>query len=183
MLSDNHYKLEVCICQHQFEKKYKKFETKLSQIKELIEKLSQLKLTPSEEINNKLLTIPTVALKDGITIYNLLKRNEVTVSKLQELNLININYPKEVIEEVEITIKYEGYINKVEREAERMLKNEAKQIPDNIDYNKIPNLASEARQKLNEVRPTSIGQALRISGVNPADISILMIYLRKDYNE
>ncbi len=64
-----------------------------------------------------------------------------------------------------------------------MLKNEAKQIPDNIDYNKIPNLASEARQKLNEVRPTSIGQALRISGVNPADISILMIYLRKDYNE
>ena len=165
------------------EKKYKKFETKLSQIKELIEKLSQLKLNPSEEINNKLLTIPTVALKDGITIYNLLKRNEVTISKLQELNLININYPKEVIEEVEITIKYEGYINKVKREAERMLKNEAKQIPDNIDYNKIPNLASEARQKLNEVRPTSIGQALRISGVNPADISILMIYLRKDYNE
>ena len=91
--------------------------------------------------------------------------------------------PKEVLDEVEIQIKYEGYIKKVEREAEKMLKNESKQIPPDIDYNKIMNLASEARQKLEDIRPTSIGQAMRISGVNPADISILMIYLRKNYNE
>ena len=68
-------------------------------------------------------------------------------------------------------------------EAEKMLKNEEKQIPTNIDYDKIPNLASEARQKLKEVRPLNIAQAIRISGVNPADISILLVYLRKQYNE
>ena len=85
--------------------------------------------------------------------------------------------------EVEIQVKYEGYIKKVEREAEKMLKNESKQIPKDIDYQKVTNLASEARQKLERIRPTSIGQASRISGVNPADISILMIYLRKNYNE
>ena len=80
-------------------------------------------------------------------------------------------------------VKYEGYISKVQREAEKMLKSEEKQIPEDIDYDKVANLASEARQKLKKIRPTSIGQALRISGVNPADISILMIYLRKYYNE
>ena len=84
---------------------------------------------------------------------------------------------------MEIQIKYEGYISKVEREATKMLKNEEKQIPEDIDYSKIRNLASEARQKLESIRPTSIGQAMRISGVNPSDISILMVYLRKNYNE
>ena len=107
----------------------------------------------------------------------------ITIEKLKLLNLVDIDYSKEVIEQVEITIKYEGYITKVQREADKMLKNEEKQIPEDIDYNKVANLASEARQKLNNVRPTSIGQALRISGVNPSDISILMVYLRKYYNE
>jgi len=74
-------------------------------------------------------------------------------------------------------------INKINKEAEKMLKQEEKQIPNDIDYNEVPNLASEARQKLMKVNPTTIGQALRISGVNPSDISILMIYLRKKYNE
>ena len=98
-------------------------------------------------------------------------------------NLLSLSYPKKVMNEVEIQIKYDGYIKKVEREAEKMLKNESKQIPSDIDYSKIKNLASEARQKLEKIRPTSIGQASRISGVNPADISILTIYLRKNYNE
>lgn len=112
-----------------------------------------------------------------------MKRTEITLSKLNEVNLFTTNYSKEVINQVEIQIKYEGYINKIEREAIKMLKNEEKQIPENIDYSKIKNLASEARQKLENIRPTSIGQAMRISGVNPSDISILMIYLRKNYNE
>ena len=102
---------------------------------------------------------------------------------LIENNLIENNYDEEILEQAEITIKYEGYINKINKEAEKMLKQEEKQIPSDIDYNDIPNLASEARQKLQKVNPTTIGQALRISGVNPADISILMIYLRKKYNE
>ena len=107
-------------------------------------------------------------------------KNKLT-NIIEEHNL-DINYPQDVIEEVEIQIKYEGYIKKIEREAEKMLKNEEKQIPTNIDYDKIPNLASEARQKLKEVRPLNIAQAIRISGVNPADISILLVYLRKFYN-
>ena len=79
--------------------------------------------------------------------------------------------------------KYEGYIKKSLKEAEKMLALEEKQIPADIDYSKVPNLASEARQKWAEISPTTIGQASRISGVNPADISILMVYLRRGYNE
>ena len=80
-------------------------------------------------------------------------------------------------------IKYEGYIKKSIKEAEKMRKLENKKIPDNIDYDKIPNLASEARVKLKEVRPLSFGQAIRISGVNPSDISILSVYMKRYFNE
>ena len=93
------------------------------------------------------------------------------------------DYDDEIIEQVELNIKYEGYINKAQKEALKLINLENKKIPEDIDYNKITNLASEARQKLNEIRPTSIGQAIRISGVNPADISILSIYLKKEYHE
>jgi len=165
------------------EEKHNKLTKKIQDIKKLINYLKDAKITPTKEINNKLESINTPPLKDGIKLYDLLKRNEITIAKLQELELINIDYSREVIEQVEISIKYEGYISKVEREAEKMLKNEEKQIPEDIDYDKVANLASEARQKLKEIRPTSLGQALRISGVNPSDISILMVYLRKYYNE
>ena len=122
-------------------------------------------------------SIPTALLKDGITLYDLLKRPEIKMEHLQ--HYIELPFDKNILEQVEINIKYEGYIMKASREAEKMIRLEQKKIPENIDYNDIKNIASEARQKLQEVRPTSIGQALRISGVNPADISILMIYLKK----
>ena len=165
------------------EERHNKFLKKLQDIKDLTNYLKETKITPTKETNQKLESINTPILKDGISLYELLKRTEITLSKLQKINLLNINYSKEVQEQVEIISKYEGYIKKVEREAEKMLKNEEKQIPKDIDYNKISNLATEAKQKLEKIRPTSIGQALRISGVNPSDISILMIYLRKYYNE
>ena len=165
------------------EDKYKKFTDKKKNINKLKEEFTKLKLTPTKEINEKLNKINTTILKDSITIYDLIKRSEITIEKLKEIELIEIEYDKSIEEQVEIQIKYEGYINKVEREAEKMLKNEEKQIPNNIDYNDVKNLATEARQKLQAIKPTSIGQAMRISGVNPADISILMIYLRKYYNE
>ena len=92
------------------------------------------------------------------------------------------DYDKEILEQVELNIKYEGYIIKELKEAQKLINLENKKIPADIDYNKIKNLASEARQKLSEIRPTSIGQAIRISGVNPADISILSVYLKKEYN-
>ena len=165
------------------QERYNKFIQKKQKIQELTKYLKDHKITPTKETNEILRKINSPELKDGITIYNLLKRNEITIYLLQNYNLLNISYSKDIIEQVEINIKYEGYINKINKEAEKMLKYEEKQIPKDLDYNKVPNLASEARQKLLKVNPTTIGQALRISGVNPSDISILMIYLRKYYNE
>ena len=163
--------------------RYEKFNHKKELIKELTEYLKNNKLTPNEHNNEILKKLASQEIKDGITLYNLLKRTEITIDKLQDNKIINDDYPKDVEEQVEINIKYEGYIAKINKEAEKMLRQEEKQIPTDIDYNKVPNLASEARQKLLKVNPTTIGQALRISGVNPSDISILMIYLRKYYNE
>lgn len=160
---------------------YEIFKEKKQAIKELIEYLKSAKITPSN--NEKLKLLDTKLLKDGISAYELLKRPEISIAKLKEQNLIASSYSNEVEEQVEIQIKYEGYITKVEKEAEKMLKYEEKKIPKDINYDNVQNLASEARQKLKNVNPTSIGQALRISGVNPADISILMVYLRKKYNE
>lgn len=165
------------------EQRYKQFNQKQQNIKELTEYLKNNKLSPTKENNELLISLNSAALKDSISLYNLLKRTEITIDVLKQNGIINIDYEEDVLEQVEINIKYEGYITKVNKEAEKMLKQEAKQIPADIDYNKVPNLASEARQKLQKVNPTTLGQALRISGVNPSDISILMIYLRKYYNE
>ncbi|MCI6266357.1 MAG: tRNA uridine-5-carboxymethylaminomethyl(34) synthesis enzyme MnmG [Erysipelotrichaceae bacterium] len=165
------------------EERYQKFQKKLSDIEALKEQLKTIKLTPTKEINQKLEKLNSMPLKDGITLYDLLRRTEINIQGLKKEQLYQLDYSTDVEKQVEIQIKYEGYIQKIEREAQKMLKNESKQIPKDIDYSKVKNLASEARQKLETIRPTSIGQATRISGVNPADISILMIYLRKNYNE
>ena len=162
------------------EERYSKLLEKEKKINELTEELKNNKITPKENINNYLLNINSSPIKDGITLYDLLKRPEINMNDIK--NFLDIDYPEDVIEQVEINIKYEGYIKKANREAEKMLDLENKKIPENIDYDKIHNLASEAKQKLKEVKPISIGQALRISGVNPADISILMIYIKKEYN-
>ncbi len=165
------------------EERYQKFKTKQEQIQNLKNYLKENKITPTKENNNLLAKLNSAPLQDSITYYDLLKRTEINTAILLKHHLLNIEYPEDVLEQVEINIKYEGYINKLKKEADKLLKYEEKQIPKDIDYQKVPNLASEARQKLIKVNPTTIGQALRISGVNPADISILMIYLRKYYNE
>ena len=157
--------------------KYEKLIEKKSKIKELTEVLRNNKVTPTKEVNTYLEKINSSKLKDGITLYDLLKRPEIKFENINDL--FPIKYNDEILEQVEINIKYEGYINKTIREAEKMLTLENKKIPQNLDYNDISNLASEAREKLNKVKPTSIGQASRISGVNPADISVLMVYLKK----
>ena len=164
------------------EKQYNNLIKKEENIKELTEKLKSVKITPNKETIEKLKKLNTTPLKDGISALDFIKRPEVTINSLKELNLIDIDYDDDVIEQVEINTKYDGYIVKEIREAAKMLKLEDKKMPDDIDYDDIKNIASEARQKLKEVKPTSIGQAIRISGVNPADISILMVYLRKAYN-
>lgn len=158
--------------------RYKKFNQKLENIEKLTEELKTHKITPKKEVNQYLESIVSTPLKDGITLYNLLKRPEITFEHIK--HFYPTDYPKEVYEQVEINIKYEGYIAKANKEAEKMLALENIKIPENINYDKIKNLASEARQKLNEIRPTTISQASRISGVNPADISILIVYLKKE---
>ena len=157
--------------------RYDEFKNKKQAIEELINFLKETYITPKKEINEFLESINTITLKDRISLYELLKRPEVTIEKISKF--IEKEYDKYVKEEVEIMVKYEGYIAKELKEASKMLEYENIKLDDDIDYLKISNLASEARQKLNEVKPTSIGQAMRISGVNPADISILMIELRK----
>ncbi len=163
------------------EEKYKKYCQKKQEIEALTNYLKEHKVTPTREVNDYLKSIPSTELKDGISLYNLLKRPEITMQHLQ--HFIEIPYTDEIQEQVLIHNKYEGYILKAQKEAEKMLRLEAKKIPETIDYDKIVNIASEARQKLKEVRPTSIGQAIRISGVNPSDISILMVYLKKGGNQ
>ena len=106
-----------------------------------------------------------------------MKRPEVSYEKIKKY--IDVDFDNDVIEQVELEIKYEGYIKKAEKEVEKMLNMEKIKIPDNIDYNKVNNLASEALQKLSEIRPSTLAQASRISGVNPADLSMLMVYLKK----
>ncbi|MEI3530600.1 MAG: tRNA uridine-5-carboxymethylaminomethyl(34) synthesis enzyme MnmG [Bacilli bacterium] len=160
--------------------RYKKLLKKKKEIDELTELLKVQKINPTLKVNEYLNSINSSMLKDGITLYNLLKRTEINMNNIQEFIDIS-SYDLSVKEQVEINIKYEGYIKKSLQEVSKMVDLENKIIPHDIDYSKIHNLASEAKQKLNEVRPTSIGQALRISGVNPADISILMVYLKKEY--
>ena len=158
---------------------YEKFLLKQKKIEQLTEMLKNIKLTPKKEDLEFLRNNNSPDIKDSITLYNLLKRPEITILNLQKY--IALEFSDEVMEQVEINVKYEGYIKKEIEEAKKMLDLDNKKIPDDIDYNKIHNLASEAKQKLNQIRPTSIGQALRISGVNPVDVSLIMVYIKKEY--
>lgn len=159
------------------DEQYNKFIEKEQNIEELINYLKSTYLTPKKEINEYLESINTPILKDRISLYDILKRPEVNFEDIKEF--VSKSYDHEVIDEVEINIKYEGYIKKQEKEAEKMLEYENVLIPEDFDYQGVQNLALEAREKLNKIHPTSIGQAMRISGVNPADISILMIELKR----
>ena len=163
------------------EYKYDRLLEKETKINELIEYMNDTKLKINEEIEKKLIDLNIQVPTESMQLSQLIKRPEITMELLS--NLIDIPYDEEIKEQVSINLKYEGYINKAYKEAEKMLKLEKKQIPEDIDYNKIKNIASEAKQKLNEVRPKTIAQAIRISGVNPSDISILSVYLKKEYGK
>ena len=160
------------------EERYSEFNQKKENIEKVYEILKENRITPKKEVNEYLEKVGSSTLKDGISLYELLKRPEISIENIK--HFIDLDYDKDVLEQVEINTRYEGYIKKANKDAEKMLNLENKLIPENINYDDIPNIASEARQKLSEIRPTSLGQASRISGVNPADISIIMVYLRKN---
>ena len=163
------------------EEQYSKLVQKEKDIAAITEYMQEtkVKITPErkEIFEEHNIAIPTSSL----SLEQLIKRPEITMEFLNKL--IEIPFNEDIQEQISINLKYEGYIAKAIKEAEKMLKLEKKQIPEDIDYDKINNIASEARQKLKEVRPTTIAQAIRISGVNPADISILSVYLKKEYGK
>ena len=163
------------------EKQYDKLQEKKKKIKELTEYLKENHLKINEDIKIIFMENNIQIPNSNLTYYELLKRPEINLKFLE--NFIEINYDDEVKEQVEISVKYEGYIKKAYKEVEKLIKLEEKEIPDDIDYKKITNLATEARQKLEKIKPKTIAQATRISGVNPVDISVLTIYLKKEYNK
>ena len=116
---------------------------------------------------------------DGITYYDLLKRPGITLEKLLTTLNLNLYYNKEVLEQVEISIKYEGYIRKSLIDANRLKQLESIEIPEDFDYSLVQNIATEARQKFLKIRPRTLGQASRISGVNPSDIAVLSVFLKR----
>lgn len=158
-----------------------KLQTKKEKIVELENFMKNQKVKITDDIQKVFqandIPVPHVTL----SLEQLIKRPEISMEFLDQI--VSIDYEEEIKKQVEINFKYEGYIQKTYKEVEKMLKLEKKQIPDDIDYDKIKNIASEARQKLKEVKPKTIAQAIRISGVNPADISILTIYLKKEYGK
>ena len=119
------------------------------------------------------------ALQSPVSFAALLRRPEITYEQIQQISQEEITLTDEVLEEVEIEIKYEGYIKKQRAQVQRFEKVEGKVIPDDLNYQEIRGLAVEARQKLESIRPLSVGQASRISGVNPSDIAVLLVYLEK----
>ncbi|HDR8158600.1 TPA: tRNA uridine-5-carboxymethylaminomethyl(34) synthesis enzyme MnmG [Bacillus cereus] len=161
------------------EERYERFTNKKLQIEQEKERLSSIIIKPRPEVQELIRNIGGSELKDGIRASDLLRRPEMTYEHIHLLVPSEVELSDEVKEQVEIQIKYEGYIEKSLQQVERMKKMENKKIPVDIDYDAISSIASEARQKLKDVRPLSMGQASRISGVNPADISILLVYIEQ----
>ncbi len=157
--------------------KYRRFKERQANIKELKAKLQDVVLYPKPETNALLEELGTSPLRDKTTIYNLVKRPEVH-SRLVRHFREGFDFPREVFDQIDIEIKYEGYIKKADEQAKRLLQQENVTIPADIDYDAIKNIASEAREKLKDIRPLTLGQAARISGVNPSDIAVLHVYLR-----
>ena len=161
------------------EERYKKFIEKKKNIYNEIERLNNIIVKPNEKVNNFLKKYGSSVINTGIKMSDLLKRTELNYEILSEIDENRPVLTKMEAKQVEIQIKYEGYIKLQEDQVEKFKKLEKKLLPENINYEDIKGLRIEARQKLNKIRPNSVGQASRISGVSPADISVLLIYLEQ----
>jgi tRNA uridine 5-carboxymethylaminomethyl modification enzyme len=159
--------------------RYEKFRMKRETIEKEIERLKSISIGPSKDVLDRLAAMGTSEIRNGVTLAELLRRSDVTYKLLQQFFPDFPDLPEEAAEQVEIDIKYEGYIKKQFQQVDRFVKLEQKKIPGNIDYGKIQGLSREAQQKLMKIKPASLGQAARISGVSPADISILMVFIEQ----
>ncbi len=161
------------------DERYERFLAKQSAIEAEKTRLQKTRIKPTAEVQAMLKEIGSGELKDGILAADLLRRPEITYNKIAEIVSRETSVTDDVAEQVEIQVKYEGYIEKSKLQVEKMKRMEDKKIPENIDYDAISGLATEALEKLKKIEPLSIAQASRISGVNPADISILLVYIEQ----
>lgn len=159
------------------EERYEKLLKKEELIQKEIERVEHTNIGTSEEVQNLLVQYGSTKLVSGSTLAELIRRPELNYELLKPIDLEREELPEDVIEQVNIFIKYDGYIKRQQRQVEQFKKLEKRRIPEGIDYEQIPSLRIEAKQKLSQIRPLSIGQASRISGVSPADISVLLVYL------
>lgn len=159
---------------------YQIYLDKMERIHNEIERLETIRFTPKHEINNILETLGSTRLSEGISAKSLLQRPEMDYSKIKPY-IGETSLTLEEEKRVTILIKYKGYIDKALRQVDKQKKMEEKQIPVDINYDAVLNLSLEAKQKLSQIRPLTIAQASRISGINPADISVLLIYLKQHY--
>ena len=161
------------------QERYERFSKKRDCIEKTMEILKNTLVTPTPQTQAKLAAIGSTDIRTGTTLCDLLRRTEMTYELLRSQFEVLPEVSEEVWNQIEIQVKYEGYIKKQFEQVERAQKLEEKLIPEGIDYEEVPSLPGEARQKLAEVKPRSIGQASRISGVSPADISILIVYIEQ----
>lgn len=161
------------------ENRYQSFVSKLKNIQDIKEKLSEIRYTPKSSINTYLNQLGYEDLKDGISALELLKRPYLELTKFP----LEFEVDSQLAKQIEIEVKYEGYIDKAMKSVEKHKKLESYKLDESLDYSLVDNLALEARQKLNQVKPTTIGQASRISGINPSDINVLLIYLKTKHKK
>ena len=161
--------------------RYQKYQDKMELIASLKQQLKEVRFTPKHDVNAYLQEVGYEPLKDGLSIYELLKRPKLELLRLIEGT--DIQMDEEMARQIEIEVKYEGYIDKAKKEADRLAAMERLLLPKDINYDDVIHLSLEARQKLNKIRPLNVGQASRISGVNPADIAVLAVYLQQRHQK
>ena len=159
------------------EQRYQKFLQRQEMKKAEINRLKNTSIAPNDELNEILVSRETAPLATGIREYTLLKRPQLNYSIIKKFDENAPNLPNDIVEQIEVEIKYEGYIQKQLKQVEQVKKLESKALPSDFDYKEITGLRLEAQEKLNKIKPLNIGQASRISGVSPADISVLLIWL------
>ena len=160
------------------QERYDKLQEKIRLIEEETERICRVGIAPSDELDKVLIEAGTAPLGTGCKLSELIKRPQLSYKILEPFDKRRPDLPREVFEQVEINLKYEGYIKRQLAQVQELKRLEVKKIPADIDYDKVTNLRLEAIEKLKKIRPETIGQASRISGVSPADIAVLLIYIK-----